>query len=139
MKIVSRMALAEVASVLARREQAHADEGAHQNGEDGDREGSSPPSTPAHGQARFQQPGIQEPDYQRPRLGRIPGPEMAPGSVGPERSGDNREAQHEKAPTEQSIVDAVELFEAGGAAIGWQQRAFGLEASFIDQVNQADD
>src|SRR5271169_5605905 len=98
MKIVSRMALAEVTSVLARREQAHADERAYQYREHRDRQGRGSPSAPSHGQAGFQQPGIEEPDYQRPRLGRIPRPEMAPGGIGPERSGDDRQAQHQKAP-----------------------------------------
>src|SRR6185437_2404036 len=100
MKSDSRMGLAEVAPMLARGEQADADKGTDQDGENYDGECGGAAPAPSDGQARFQQAGIQEPDDEGPRLGRFPRPELSPDSVGPDRARDDREAEHQEAPAE---------------------------------------
>src|SRR5215469_2304100 len=62
---------------------------------------------------------------------------MAPGRVGPDCAGDYRETQHREAPSQQLIIDSIELFEARPALFEWRERPLALEPPFVSQIDHA--
>src|SRR5947207_1248872 len=97
--------------MLSRIDEADPHPGADKHRKDHDGQRRRTAAAQSDCQTRLEQRRIERPRYESPELNRLPRPESAPRRASPDCAADDREAEQQKTPSEQSIVDAIQTLQ----------------------------